>query len=141
MAHPDLNALLNALLPFVGQMLAAHGEFYPFGSNMKPSGEIIAVGARDGDEHPPSQNLIDLMTQAFRQQAATGQLRAAGICDDVRTIPPGKAEKTDAVCMALEHQSGESITVYLPYRRAASGSVEYGQMFAARKAPQFFCKD
>lgn len=27
MAHPDLNQLLNALLPFAQEMLAKHGEF------------------------------------------------------------------------------------------------------------------
>src|SRR2546426_1377236 len=100
MAHPDLDQLLNALLPFAQQMLSKHGEFYPFGSAMTTDGQIQAHGAYDGDEHPPSQQLIDLLTQAFRQQAAAGHIRAAAICYDIRTIPPGHSEKTDAICVS-----------------------------------------
>jgi hypothetical protein len=29
MAHPDLNQLLNSLLPFAERMLAEHGELFP----------------------------------------------------------------------------------------------------------------
>jgi hypothetical protein len=73
MAHPDLDLLLNAVLPFAQQMLAKHGEFFPFGTSMTTDGEIIANSAYDGDEQPPSQRLIDLLTQAFRQEAAAGK--------------------------------------------------------------------
>jgi hypothetical protein len=45
MAHPDLNQLLNSLLPFAERTLAEHGEFFPFGTAMKPDGEIVAVSA------------------------------------------------------------------------------------------------
>ncbi len=140
MSHPDLDQLLNALLPFAQQMLAKHGEFYPFGSSMKPAGEIVAVGvgAHDGGEYPPSQRLIDQMTGAFRQQASAGQLRAAGICYDVRTIPPGQTEKCNAICAGLEHQSGQAVDVYVPYKRGWFGKIQYGELFAARRSPQFF---
>ena len=87
MAHPDLNQLLNSLLPFAERTLAEHGEFFPFGTTMKPDGEIVAVSACDRDERPPSQSVIDLLTHAFRQQARNGDLRAAGICYDARTTP------------------------------------------------------
>jgi hypothetical protein len=84
MAHPDLDQLLNALLPFGQQMLSRHGEFFPFGSAMTVDGKIEAHAAYDGDEQPPSQQLIDLLTQGFRQQATAGQIRAAAICYDGR---------------------------------------------------------
>ena len=114
------------------------GKRYPLGAAMALDGEIVWCGAYDGDDHPPSQRLIDMMTQAFHQKAGAGEIRAAGICYDVRTIPPGQTEKSDAVCMALEHRSGEFVEVYAPYRKTASGSFEYGQFFASRRTPQFF---
>jgi hypothetical protein len=138
MANPDLNQLLSALLPFAEQMLAKHGEFLPFAMAMKPNGEIEAVGAYDGDEHPPPQTLIELTTLAFKQQAREGQIRAAGICYDVRTVPPGHTEKCDAVCASLEHHTGESVDVYLPYEKDSKGNIQYGEMFATRRSPQFF---
>src|ERR1044071_3496923 len=137
MAHPDLNALLNDLLPRAKRLLTELGEFYPFGSVMASDGEIIWFGASDGDEHPPSQRLIDMMTQAFHQKAGAGEIRAAGICYDVRVIPPGQTEKSDALCMALERPA-EFVEVLVPYCKTGSRSFEYGQLFAQRRTPQFF---
>ena len=34
MAHPDLNELLNALLPMAERLLKEQGEFYPIGAVM-----------------------------------------------------------------------------------------------------------
>ena len=139
MAHPDLDNVLNAILPFAQEMLAKNGEFYPFGSTMTTAGEIVAQGAAlEGDDHPASQPLIDLMTQAFRSQAVTGQIRAAGICYDVRTIPPGQTEKTDAICVGLEHTTGQSVSVFLPYKKGWFGKIQYGQLFASSRDPQIF---
>jgi hypothetical protein len=138
MANPDLETLLNALEPFAKQMLSKHGEFYPFGATMTPDGQITANAGYDGNEQPEVQELIDLLTRAFRQQAASGQIRAAGLCKDIRTIAPGQTEKTDALCFKLEHQTGEAITVCIPYKKGLFGGYKYGQLFAGRHEPEFF---
>jgi len=141
MAHPELNALFKTLLPFVQTMLREHGEFYPFGAVMTSSGEIQQVGPKmEDDDHPPSQPCIDLLTEAFKKQAKKGELRAAGICYDVLTVPPGEVEKRDAVCCCLEHYSGETVDVFVPYTRTADGGIEYGEIFAAKRIGQFFCE-
>ena len=124
MAHPELDALFNTLFPFAQTqtMLREHGEFYPFGALMTSSGEIRQVGAKmEDDDHPPSQLLIDLLTETFKKQATKGELRAAGICYDVRTVPPGEDQKRDAVCCGLERYSGETVNVFVPYFKAADG--------------------
>ena len=138
MAHPDLDKLLNALLPFAQQSLAKYGEFYPFGSSMMADGQVNANAASTGEEHPSSQELIELLTTIFREQAETGQIRAAGICRDMLILPPGQAQKTDAICIGLEHKSGEAVEVCLPYKKNTSGQVEYGQLFASRRRSEFF---
>ena len=84
MAHPELDALFNTLLPFAQTMLREYGEFHPFGAVMTSNGEIRHVGAKiEGDDHPLSQPLIDLLTEAFWKRAKKGEWRAAGICHDV----------------------------------------------------------
>jgi hypothetical protein len=138
MAHPDLDELLNAMLPFAQQMLSKHGEFYPFGSAMTAEGKIEMHAAYDGDEQPPTQQLIDLLTQAFREEASSGKIRAAAICCDVRTIPPGQSEKTDAICVSAEHQNGEAADVYLPYKKGWFCKMSYGQIFGAARKKAFF---
>ena len=44
MAHPDLDKLLNVILPLAQQMLGKHGEYYPFGSSMTTEGQINPTG-------------------------------------------------------------------------------------------------
>ena len=141
MAHPDLNELLNTLLSMAQMLLKKQGEFYPIGAIMLSDGEVRHVGAKvEGDDHPPSQSLIDLLTASFQKEAAKGKLRAAGICYDVLTVPPGKDRKQDAICCGLEHCLGEAVDVFTPYVRTADGDFQYDEIFAAKRAPQFFCQ-
>jgi hypothetical protein len=138
MAHPDLNALLDTVLSFAKLMLSEHGEFYPFGATMSPSGEITNVGARVKGNHRPQSPLIDLLNVAFQKKAATGEIRAAAICYDVRTIPPGETQKTDAICCGLEHSSGELVNVFIPYGKTSADDFQYGQIFTTERTAIFF---
>ena len=138
MAHPDLNELMNALLPFAQQMLAKHGEFFPFGASMNHSGEIKMLSTFNGSEHPASNTLIDFYIEAFHHQSLYGDLRSAGICYDIHTIPPGKTEKYDAICISLEHQSGEAVDVFVPYTKEKTGKIQYSDIFTSRRTPKFF---
>ncbi|HEV2455236.1 MAG TPA: hypothetical protein VGY98_13310, partial [Verrucomicrobiae bacterium] len=71
-------------------------------------------------------------------RAARGEIRAAGICCDVKVATPEYPEKTDAVQFALEHQNGESVNVFLPYDLDSSGEVKYGGLFATAREREFF---
>jgi hypothetical protein len=133
--------LFNTLLPFAQTMLREYGEFYPFGATMSSSGEIRHVGAKmEDDDQPPSQPLIDLLTETFKKQAATGELRAAGICYDVLTVPPGEDRKRDAICCGLEHYSGKTVDVFVPCVKARDGDVQYGKVFSVKQTAQLFCQ-
>jgi hypothetical protein len=139
MAHPDLDELRNALLSMAEMLLTKQGEFYPIGAIMLSNGEIRHVGAKiEGDDHPPSEPLIDLFTEIFQNEATKGKLRAAGICYDGLTVPPGKHQKQDAICCGLEHCLGEAVDVFKPYVRTEDGSFQYDEIFAAKRTPQFF---
>jgi hypothetical protein len=123
--------LLNAVLPMAKKILSAHGEFYPFGASMKPDGSIVQTAAYDGREHPPSQPLIDLLRQSFRAEAKNGAIIASATVYDVRTIPPGATEKTDAVTVELDHRDSYSVVVLFPYTITA-GTVQFSEPFAQR---------
>jgi hypothetical protein len=139
MAHPDLNELLNVLLPMAEGLLKKQGEFYPIGAVMLSDGEIRHIGARiEGDDRPQSQSLIDLLTETFQEEATKGNLRAAGISYDVLTVPPGKHQKQDAICCSLEHCFGEVVDVFEPYSKTEDGTFQFGDIFAAKRVSQFF---
>ena len=74
-------------------MLAEFGEFLPFGGKITADGEHVSVGAKGSSEPLKSKELIDIMTDTFRREAAEGKIRAAGICFDVRVVPRGKSTR------------------------------------------------
>jgi hypothetical protein len=140
MAHSDLNELLNTLLGMAEMLLAEQGEFLPIGAIMLSDGEIRHVGAQiEGEGYPGSQPLIALLTETFQKQATEGKLRAAGICYDVLTVPPGKHQKQDAIFCGLEHWIGEAVNVFKPYLRKDDGNFQFEEVFASQRTPQFFC--
>jgi hypothetical protein len=138
MARADLNSLLGTMLPFAQDMLAQHGEFYPFGATMSAAGEIKQTAASTGEEHPNSQELIELLVGAYRAQAKNKKVRAVGICLDVRTIAPGETEKTDAICARLRHSDSESLDVFLPYQKDEAGEITFGELFATQGDQDIF---
>jgi len=138
LAHEDLNQLMNELLPFAQEMLAKHGEFFPFGGYMDIGGGIAHVAGWTGEEQPPSQEVIDVLIGGLRQQAERREIRASALCIDVLAIPPGETEKRDAISVRLEHANAESAIVFLPYRKSPSGDYDYGDLFAVRGTHDVF---
>lgn len=137
MAHPDIDQLLNALIPFAQQQLAKRGGFLPFGASMVIDGKIRLNAGYDG-EPTTAGSLIQLLTEAFRRDAAAGSIRAAALCFDARTIPPGQTEKTDAICVSLEHQDGEAADIFVPYKKGWFGKMTYAELFGVTRKREFF---
>jgi hypothetical protein len=128
-AKSDCEVLLNDCLRAAEHFLSRNGEFYPFGRTMRQSGEIDALAAYDGREHPPSADVIGLLKQGFAQEAQTGELRATALASDVLITPPGGIERSDALSVSLNHVSGYSVVVMAPYQ-LLGGAVKWGRIFA-----------
>jgi hypothetical protein len=130
-AHPDLDQLLNALLSFAKSQVSKHGSFLPFGATLTTDGEIRLAAAHFGDDELPDANaLIDLLIGGFKKEVVAGAIRAAGTCVDVRVVPPGQSDKTDAICAQLEHVTGQCAEVFLPYKKGLLGRTKFGDLFA-----------
>ncbi|WP_242164764.1 hypothetical protein [Lysobacter sp. M15] len=126
----DVEALISGLVPFAEKMLKEHREFLPFGGHIKPDGEMVLDGAYDGEELPLSQDLIDILLGNFRQRAANHELRACAVVYDIRTIPPGKSKKQDAICVSIDHLSGYSAHVIYPYKFTLLGKLTVDEGYA-----------
>jgi hypothetical protein len=140
MAHPDLDELLNSLLPFAQQMLAKRGEFFPFGACMKSDGTIELVAGQTDSDQPPSQDLIDLIAEGLRAKASAGEIRAAGICYDVRIRPSGTSNPMDAICASLDHSLTEAVDVFLPYEKRRFRGPKYSELTAAPGSIRLFTR-
>ena len=102
-----------------------YGEFFPFGAAMEHDGNLRIVSGDNGSEHPQSDEVIALLTDAMKT-ARDGYI-AIGICYDVRIRPRADAAPTDAICVALEHRDGMAVMVLEPYSKR-DGAVEYGRL-------------
>ena len=143
----DMSRLLGALLPFAQESLEKHGAFYPFGASVAVTGQLLISGIDVTEEMPQHDEIVRSMLNVFTTLAGDGEIRAAGVCTNVRfrqtadaplTLREGAQEWADAVRFALEHASGVSVQCLLPYRVAAPGKVEFGEITAHEKPAEVF---
>jgi hypothetical protein len=81
--------------------------------------------------------MIDLLRAAFRRQAQEGTIMACALAYDIRTIPPGQSQKTDAIAVNLDHRGGMSIVVIYPYR-IENKKVTMGKSWAVKGEGKIF---
>ena len=133
----DLDTLLNSLLPFAKQQLGKRGEFYPFGNVMQVTGEVQLLAGYADTEHPPSQEVIDLLIEGMQQQAVAGEIRAAGLCFDSR-IRLEDGSPTDAITVDLEHFGGDAVRAFVPYSKGRFTGYRFGDLIASPGAHRVF---
>ena len=134
----DLEELLNGLMPFAEGMLSKYGEFFPFGGSMAPDGKIAQMAAYDGQERQPPEDAIEMMTEAFRQSAQEGRIKACAIFSDALVTPPGSQQKIDAVCVYLDHAEDDGVEVFFPYEINEAKEVVFGEAFAQKGRTSVF---
>ncbi len=132
----ESESLMDEMLPFAKHLLGSYGEFHPFGGLIKVDEQIILLGPGAGEEFPSRRDLVNVLSDGFRERALTGEIRAAAIVAQV-TVPlsgkegeEGKPEKVDAVRISLDHHDGYAVHVFFPYRKDGT-LVTFAEPFAA----------
>jgi len=138
MQKQQLEGLLKVVVPFAETMLKKHGEFYPYGGTMGVDEKITCVGGYTGNEHPKSDEVIKLLKDSYRSEGAAGKIMACALVYDVRVIPPGQTEKTDAIQVNLDHRDGMSVTMFYPYRIGSDKQVTFSPPFAQKGVGEIF---
>jgi hypothetical protein len=141
MARPperdELDSLLNAILPFAQDMIAKRGEFLPFGAVLDAAGSLRLVAADIGSEYAESRAVIGMLRDGMKSQAASGEIRAAGLCFDVRIRDQG-GKPTDAIEVDLEHRAGDAAQLLMPYAKRRFGAPRFGELIAGAIEPTIF---
>jgi hypothetical protein len=138
-SRQDFNLLLEPCLSLAKRLLSKFGEFLPFGHAMRANGEIESF-AFDAGPDKTGRERVDYGLIAFREVAKTRGLRATALCFDVRVVPPGESDKSDAIEIQMEHIDGAALSVFLPYQRDSSGMFIYGTLFAAKAESMVFAR-
>jgi hypothetical protein len=115
---PDLEAMLNLLMPFARPMLEQYGEFYSFAGVMDAHGNTRVI---TGDTTESE------LVNTLKKNAEQGEYRAVALCKNVRVTTNSGA--TDAIQIVLEHKTGQALHAFLPYKITENKTVTYGELF------------
>ena len=111
-----LDGLLTQAFPFAKQMLANHGEFFPYAVGVSQLGEVRMFAADSGTD------VLQDLREGLRSER--NALRAVALTSDVRIAD------SDAIRVELEHSEGIAISVLLRYRHGNGSGIEYGALSA-----------
>jgi hypothetical protein len=138
MTAADLQLLADRILPFARDAIAEEGFLVPVAACVSPRGEVVPLRRSqpvDGEVDVPE--LVDELLRALRTLAQRGDARAVAWCIDMRVVPPGTTEKTDAIVLFFESAAGASVVV-TPYRDAPGPGTAFAKPYGYRAQPQVF---
>ena len=118
-------------------LLSKNREMYPIAASMSRGAGIAAVAAYFGEEHPESQKIIDELTLVLSSLAASDEPAALGMAYDVRFAMDESSPKRDAIKVDLEHASGESLSVTVPYHWSGE-VIELEDPIVEERRPKWF---
>lgn len=138
----DADRVLNTGISLALDKLVKEGEFYPFGVALTQKGDIAVLTAEESGHRPNSDAFVGALHDALADGARSGSYKAAAIVADFALEkPPPTGGERDAIRVALESETGEAVTCYLPYTLVSPGGtrdVRPGQAFAQRSEPSIF---
>ena len=91
-------------------------------------GRVSLTGLHLGDERPSVADVIENYNTVFQSEASTGVIVGAGLCLNVRLSGQNPERNGDAIRVDLESETGDSISVFEPYRKGLS-AIDYGDVF------------
>ena len=136
-AKTDVELLMNEWISFGKNMLAEHGEFYPYAAALTAEREIVSFAADDGSEHPSSADIISFLKAGLRDRASRNTYIATALFFDVKIDDSNSPGMTDAIAVALDHRSDYSVTVFFPYK-LQDGLPSFGDLFATQGSADIF---
>ncbi len=111
----SLVSLLHYCESFAKQMLAASGEFYPFGAFINLEGKVEALAAHMGQEHPNSQEVYAALHGMLVQMANEEKIIGFAVAANVNVPAQYASALPDAIRVHVEAPD-YSRQIYTPYR-------------------------
>lgn len=100
---------------------------------MEPTALGVSGIPTDSATASPAE-LLPHLHLALRASAVGHELAAVAVCEDV-TITAGQPA-TKAIKVLVEHRSGLTVALYLPWRRKLFGRHAFGEIMALSAQPE-----
>jgi hypothetical protein len=131
----DLSKLLSALLMVAKDNLKRQGGFAPFAALVRSDSDTLSFARREQPGEDPQQ-AMDSIQRWLREQAQTGDYRAVGVCARVEITLHSPTRTVQAIFAALEHASGESLEVFVPFEK--NKGYKYHKRIVRERVPTMF---
>ena len=137
-SRPDLDNLLETLLPIAEDQLQKRGFFTPFAASVDTEGKMAFTMPYPDSRDTPIPDLIMMVKKGFQKKAVENAIRAAAICYDGRLRPVSGGKARDAVFIDMEHKCGDAVTIAAPYSKKFLKGIVFGDTIALPPEPSFF---
>jgi len=107
--------IVESILQQASAFLQDAGAFFPFGTAIGQQGEIRPVGLDMGEENPKSDEMLQILSEAFVERIQQKQYKCAAIAVDVALTIDG--EKMDAVEIHLFETDSPVEKTYFKYHQ------------------------
>ena len=134
--RPELDQLLRSLATVSINLLTKHGPFPPHGECIARDGGRVPVAAYLGQDEKDPQRWVAYLEHSLKELVRTEGHCAAGFFAMVEVEDPRTRQRTDAILVSLEHESGDAMDVYFPYTQGPE--IKFTQGFGLRRAPRIF---
>jgi hypothetical protein len=138
MAHPELDRLMDHCLNVARKTLAS-GQFVPFAMAVRPGGAMVPVVLKVPEQVLSGAAIVEMLTSGLRTLARQQQAKALAVCyEGLLSFEAKPDSKQDAIVVGLEHVDGESVDVYLLYRKRKLFGYSFGELVALPRTRTFF---
>lgn len=128
MGRAEIEHLYRAVMPAVRHALEHHDEFRAFGAALGEDGQVMRIEPKPELHDGGPSGYVLAVHAAVQSVAAAQRIRAACVCTEVKLEADDVGDEPDGVRVHLEDTADEAIDIFVPYRRAAAGEVEYGEI-------------
>lgn len=139
--RPDLDALLDTVLPAAQERLRKTHHLVPFAARLDAKGGVhleeyclTTVKAR-------TPEAMQALLECLRHHAQKGDLRAAAICACGPARHPEHHEMHESIIVTLEHHAGLAARVCQPFHQDFLGLYHFGTLFTLPSESSIFAHD
>ncbi len=134
---PDIEAVATALFDLSEIFLKKRGNFLPHGAVLSADGEVqlVAAAPDTNNDYTNSTEVLPILHQGLRGQAAQNSLQAIGVAENVTITPAGQAT-TQAIKVLFEHKRGLTVALYMPFSKKLFKGYTFGSIFSVSASPE-----
>jgi hypothetical protein len=123
MSRDQQNQIFSAAIEEAAMLLEKQGEFFPFALGLRPDESIAVFSAYDGDDCPPSSEVVAQLIGGLKQEALEKKIIASAITYEVNGTFDSSKGSQSAVCVAIEHTNLQPITCFQPFELEGSNYI------------------